>query len=432
MPAIIARARCIQAFLAQEPGDLALRHGDFVDVTERAADGWWSGSINGGPPGLFPGNHVELVDESTVEDIATPSCGPPAALRFAYDGAASHEGAVLHGLAAAYEGLFRRVLGRDVHGKPAYRHVARGDKWVAFNGTSGWMAQLESNLGTTKGVLLLKDTKCISPDQSTACWHVTPGWKPDRGLKVIGMSEAEAAVWEAESNPWGEGAAVNDAMEMMAEQLSLHPDIQVARDKRAPMAERLAAMDRLEALNNGRGGGGAAAAIGGPPRNKLLEQRGGNAAAGNGNSDGTKAVALPNGVLFIGSVNPGGKPHGGGQLLLKDGSVHVGLFENGAAHGEGVYYDKKGSVHTGSWVTNHRVGPFMVVDPNGGLWDDTYDHFGQRKARKRVPINDGGEVGAAVACRHCGCLFHPTHQYSCKRYAEGSADGCQVEPAHEM
>ena len=140
-------------------------------------------------------------------------------------------------------GLFA-VPGRDVHGKPAYRHVARGDKWVAFNGTSGWMAQLESIFGTTKGVLLLKDTKCIRPDQSTACDN-TPGWKPDRGLKVIGMSEAEAAVWEAESNPWGEGAAVNDAMEMMAEQLSLHPDIQVARDKRAPMAERLAAMDRL-------------------------------------------------------------------------------------------------------------------------------------------------------------------------------------------
>ena len=127
MPAIIARARCIQAFLAQEPGDLALRHGDFIDVTERAADGWWSGSINGGPPGLFPGNHVELVDESTVEEIATPSCGPPAALRFAYAGAASHEGAVLHGLAAAYEGLFRRVLGRDVSTMHACQWANRCD-----------------------------------------------------------------------------------------------------------------------------------------------------------------------------------------------------------------------------------------------------------------------------------------------------------------
>ena len=43
---------------------------------------------------------------------------PPAGLRFAYDGAAYHEGAVLTGLAAAYEGLFR-LSTREVNGKPA-------------------------------------------------------------------------------------------------------------------------------------------------------------------------------------------------------------------------------------------------------------------------------------------------------------------------
>ena len=87
---------------------------------------------------------------------------PPAGLRFAYDGAAYHEGAVLHGLAAPYEGLFR-LSTREVNGKPAYRHALRRDRWIAFNG-SGWMAQNDRALGTKSGVLLLKDTRCVTPD----------------------------------------------------------------------------------------------------------------------------------------------------------------------------------------------------------------------------------------------------------------------------
>ena len=153
------RARVVQSFVAEQADDLPLAVGDIVAVTDRAADGWWTGSIDG-QSGLFPGNHVELIE---IEDIATPSCGPPAALRFAYEGASSHEAAVLHGLAAAYEGLFRRAAGRDVNGKPAYRHVVRGDKWIAYT-PSGWMAQQEGSLGLPKGVLLLKDKRCVTPD----------------------------------------------------------------------------------------------------------------------------------------------------------------------------------------------------------------------------------------------------------------------------
>ena len=65
---------------------------------------------------------------------------PPAAVRFAYDGAGRTECAVLHGLAAAYEGLFRLEKGRLVNGRPCYRHIERRDKWIAFSG-SAWMAQ---------------------------------------------------------------------------------------------------------------------------------------------------------------------------------------------------------------------------------------------------------------------------------------------------
>ena len=118
---------------------------------------------------------------------------PPAALRFAYAGAAAHESAVLHGLAAAYEGLFRLETDFPVHGRAAYRHVLKPDKWIAFNGT-GWMAQHESALGSRNGVLLLCDASCATPDQSTAVWKVTPSWKPEPGLQCVGMTAEEARV----------------------------------------------------------------------------------------------------------------------------------------------------------------------------------------------------------------------------------------------
>ena len=164
----VERALCVQAFKAAEPGDLALAVGDLVLVSEQAEDGWWRGSV-GSRKGIFPGNHVELRPELDLEEVSRP---PPAALRFAYDGAAYHEHASLHGLAAAYEGVFRLVPNRPVNGRPAYRHVERPDKWIAFNG-SGWMAQAESALGTERGVLLLRDGSCSTPDLSDASWKVT-------------------------------------------------------------------------------------------------------------------------------------------------------------------------------------------------------------------------------------------------------------------
>ena len=119
---------------------------------------------------------------------------------------------------------------------------------------------------------------------------------------------------------------------------------------------------------------------------------------------GPRIVQLPKGVLYVGAVDTRGRPHGEGELLLRDGSVHAGHFAEGAAHGEGapaeaaaacalrvhthacalqsmsaaedmrgvqeaspytsrpltpgVYFDRDGSVHCGGWVTNFRVGDF--------------------------------------------------------------------------
>ena len=48
-----------------------------------------------------------------------------------------------------------------------------------------------------------------------------------QGLRCVGMSAEEAARWEAESNPWGEGAAANELLDMFAKQMALHPDVKV-------------------------------------------------------------------------------------------------------------------------------------------------------------------------------------------------------------
>ena len=100
-----------------------------------------------------------------IEDILRP---PPAAVRFAYDGANATEAAVLHGLAAAYEWLFLLEKGRQVNGKPCYRHVERRDKWIAFSGAA-WMAQGESALGSDRGVMMLRDRFCETPGQCCTC-----------------------------------------------------------------------------------------------------------------------------------------------------------------------------------------------------------------------------------------------------------------------
>merc|ERR1712216_328574 len=107
---------------------------------------------------------------------------------------------------------------------------------------------------------------------------------------------------------------------------------------------------------------------------------------------------------------------GGGELLLRDGSVHAGTFSAGAAHGPGVYYDRKGAVHAGRWVTNFRCGAFSVIDPAGGEWADTYDDTGKRSARKKVVPAGTGARTSAVSCRTCSVRFHPDRNYRCRRH----------------
>ena len=82
-------------------------------------------------------------------------------------------------------------------------------------------------------------------------------------------------------------------------------------------------------------------------------------------------------AMWVGDVAHG-KPHGQGDLILPNGSVHRGGFVEGRASGPGVLYDATGAVLTGSWLNSKRVGEFVTIDPKGGEWADTYDASGTR------------------------------------------------------
>jgi pilus assembly protein FimV len=60
------------------------------------------------------------------------------------------------------------------------------------------------------------------------------------------MSAEEADRWELQSNPWGEMAALNEALEIMNLALAADPAARVARDPRASTTDRLAALDHMQ------------------------------------------------------------------------------------------------------------------------------------------------------------------------------------------
>lgn len=120
-------------------------------------------------------------------------------------------------------------------------------------------------------------------------------------------------------------------------------------------------------------------------------------------------------ATWIGEVSEG-RPHGTGDLMLPNGSVHHGLFESGRAHGAGILYDASGTIHRGGWVDNKRVGPFVTTDPKGGTWHDTHDAEGKRVARKKgAPPAEG--VPAATKCVHCGVKFHAALNSRCLQHS---------------
>ncbi|CAJ0568590.1 unnamed protein product, partial [Mesorhabditis spiculigera] len=77
------RARVIVDFTASSPGQLALRKGDTVTVTEKSRQGWWHGEVvrdGHSTQGWFPGDYVE----SMTNGVTSPS-GTLAIAQFDYE-----------------------------------------------------------------------------------------------------------------------------------------------------------------------------------------------------------------------------------------------------------------------------------------------------------------------------------------------------------
>mmetsp|Transcript_42531 Transcript_42531/g.70723 ORF Transcript_42531/g.70723 Transcript_42531/m.70723 type:complete len:995 (+) Transcript_42531:123-3107(+) len=92
---------------------------------------------------------------------------PPKAVRL--------EALEIEGNVADCIGLYRLVDHKLVNGKPAWRHTRLLDKWLAWNGTTAWNVQSESNLGKTKGWLQLLDKNCLYPSDSRVTWEAWDG-----------------------------------------------------------------------------------------------------------------------------------------------------------------------------------------------------------------------------------------------------------------
>lgn len=274
----------------------------------------------------------------------------------------------------------------------------RREKWIAFNGKC-WMAQAESVLGTTTGVLMLRDG-CETPDRSDHFWRVTPGWVEEPGLRVLAMTETEADEWEAQSNPYDNAAVASQEMAQLSAQF-----------KQIPLADML----RIEE----QGGLAAAAAM------RAAQTPGGSSvgafSAGTPSSPSGTILKLAGEVLFIGEVDGSKKPCGEGELLLGDGSVHKGSFVNGRPSGPGTYYDRSGSVAIGQWQSGLRVGEFSLVDKTGVAWTERYNAEGKKVARKKTAQTDteaAVQLEQPVPCLKCPSHFNALHNFRC-RYHKG-------------
>eukprot|EP01097_Dermamoeba_algensis_P006369 TRINITY_DN3996_c0_g1_i1.p1 TRINITY_DN3996_c0_g1~~TRINITY_DN3996_c0_g1_i1.p1 ORF type:complete len:364 (-),score=73.89 TRINITY_DN3996_c0_g1_i1:109-1173(-) len=54
------KARALYDFPATQEGDLGLKAGDLVEVTDTSHPDWWTGTVNG-TTGIFPKNYVEMI-----------------------------------------------------------------------------------------------------------------------------------------------------------------------------------------------------------------------------------------------------------------------------------------------------------------------------------------------------------------------------------
>jgi len=78
--------------------------------------------------------------------------------------------------------------------------------------------------------------------------------------------------------------------------------------------------------------------------------------------------------FYVGQMQ-GGKKHGAGISMKRNGSKFVGSFVSGMAHGEGVFYTRDGTIFAGEWKYGKQEG-------KGTIWS-----LETMKAAKRIQSN---------------------------------------------
>jgi hypothetical protein len=152
----------------------------------------------------------------------------------------SRTAAEMDGHARSFLGLYH-LADRLVNGKPAWRHrkkptqvlspapcshpphrstityssapqsniptaPARAVQWLAFDGSKGWHAQLEHELGAHKGWMVLSDISCATPNRSKVpflCYNRQKGWQKLRALVCEAVAPARASSVEREGTGRG-------------------------------------------------------------------------------------------------------------------------------------------------------------------------------------------------------------------------------------
>ena len=132
----------------------------------------------------------EWVPQPKLRGVALPRERflPPVALRLSFDDDielldAQRTLTGTHAPPATCLGHYVMLPGRQVNGKPAWRHTAHRH-WFIAHVNGAWYVQRRHRLGTARGVFILDDAIATSPDVSTRRWRMEGG-APAAGVTCL-------------------------------------------------------------------------------------------------------------------------------------------------------------------------------------------------------------------------------------------------------
>jgi hypothetical protein len=111
------------------------------------------------------------------------------------------EGNGLTGPAAEYLGYYELQAGREVNGKPVWRHTRHSDRYIAFDSNNYWMVQREQGLGSDRGWIHQVGPALFPCVEAPGGWRWNDGaWHDEPSLKCtdFGLTKAVERATRAE------------------------------------------------------------------------------------------------------------------------------------------------------------------------------------------------------------------------------------------